>query len=96
AILMASPSEEKVEKAAELLGKIIKEKAQEVGKIKVMGPTKAWLSKANDIYRRILYLKDKEDRNLKDMIKYVDGYIRYSEYMKEISIQFDYDPMNSY
>lgn len=96
ALLMTSEEEQRAEEAAALLGDIILEKVKGISTMKVLGPAKASLSKANDIYRRVLYLKDKDERNIRDMIHYLDGYIKQSVYLKDIGIQFDYDPINNY
>jgi len=96
AILLCCVSEEKLEATSKLFTNVIKEKIEGICNTTVIGPAKASVSKANDIYRRVIYLKDKEERNLIEIIKFLEGYIKYSEYMKDITIQFDYDPMNSY
>ncbi len=96
AILLCSESEDRLEAASKLFANVIKEKIQGICNTTVIGPAKASVSKANDIYRRVIYLKDKEERNLTELIKFLEGYIKYSEYMKDITIQFDFDPMNSY
>ncbi|MFA9463878.1 MAG: primosomal protein N' [Velocimicrobium sp.] len=96
AILLSFESEGAVDAASKLVARVIKEKIQDTCNMKLIGPAKASVSKANDIYRRVIYLKDKEERNLKEMIHFLEGYIKYSDYLKDITIQFDYDPINTY
>jgi primosomal protein N' (replication factor Y) len=61
AILLCSESEERLEAASKLFANVIKEKIQGICNTTVIGPAKASVSKANDIYRRVIYLKDKEE-----------------------------------
>lgn len=96
AILLCSDSEERVEVASKLFANIIRDKMQGICDTKIIGPAKASLSKAKDIYRRVIYLKDREERNLKEMMAYLEGYMKYSEYLKDIYVQFDFDPINTY
>lgn len=60
--------------------------------IRVVGPTEATISRINDIYRRVIYLKSK-DYNLltkeKDLIEAM-------ETDKRIRVTFDFDPMSGY
>ena len=96
AILLCSDSKERVEVASKFLASVINEKIHGICDTKVIGPANASLSKAKDIYRRVIYLKDKEERNLKEIIRFLEGYVKYSEYLNDIYIQFDYDPINNY
>ncbi len=96
AILIASKEEEKGEFASRLLNDAIMAESQKMDELKIIGPSKATLSKVNDIYRRVLYVKCEEYAVLKNIKNYLEGYIRFSEYFKGCSIQFDFNPMNSY
>lgn len=100
-ILITSKKEECAEKSSKLLNLAAKELLKEnhlskKDQVVIIGPTKASLSKANDIYRRIIYLKHNDYEYLKYIKNYLEGYINYSEYMKDCSIQFDFNPMSSY
>lgn len=64
--------------------------------IKLIGPAKASISKIKDSFRYILYLKSKQYDNLKNCKDFLEGYIECSEYLKKVTIQFDFDPMNGY
>ncbi len=96
AVLMTSPEEKKVEAAAMLLGSVLGELGKNIEGLKIIGPAKASLAKANDIYRMVLYMKAREEEVLRNMKNALEDYIQYSEHMKKVSVQFDFDPMNSY
>ena len=64
--------------------------------IKIIGPAKASIAKLNDIYRQVMYVKSKDYGNLVSVKNFLEGFSRYSERMKQVSVQFDFDPMSSY
>ncbi|MBQ3666304.1 MAG: primosomal protein N' [Lachnospiraceae bacterium] len=62
----------------------------------LVGPTKAAVSKINDIYRNVIYLKHVDEKIL---IKVKNAIVKYIEMVpeyKDLSIQFDFNPMWSY
>ena len=98
-ILVGAMEEEKVIFASNLLNGAIKQEFasyfEEKG-IRVIGPAKASLSKAKDIYRRVIYVKCTDYAVIKAMKDYLEGYIDYSEHFKGCNIQFDFNPMSGY
>lgn len=64
--------------------------------VKVIGPVKASVSKINDIYRWVIYLKCKEYDKLKEIKNMLEDYIDQEEFFKKCSVQFDFDPIHSY
>lgn len=98
AVLIAAGDEEKALKASELLTGAIKqwEEKEELMEYRIIGPAPARLSKANDIYRFCLFIKDEEYQRLVAVKDFLDGFYRFSEEFQEIIVQFDFDPMNSY
>lgn len=96
AILITSREEEKAVYAGRLLKAAVIEELKVTEQIKLIGPTKAGLSKLNDIYRQIIYIKSPEYEILKQIKNYLEGLLYYSQTIKGITVQFDFDPMNSY
>ncbi|ABX42854.1 replication restart helicase PriA [Lachnoclostridium phytofermentans] len=64
--------------------------------ISIIGPAPAGIAKMNDIYRRVLYLKEEQYEYLVEVKDFLEQYITVSEYFKKCNVQFDFDPMNSY
>lgn len=96
-LLITSKEEERVEKAANHLSEVIKELNKEQKLVeKVIGPAPANLTKANDIYRWVIYLKHSDYVKLVSVKNYLDGYFKYSERFQGCSLQFDFNPMSSY
>lgn len=99
AILTASREEPKAAFAAKLLAGAAKDwikNSNETENTVLIGPAAAVLSKANDIYRYMIYVKQLDYELLVHLKDYLEGYINYSEHFNGCSIQFDFNPMTSY
>lgn len=64
--------------------------------VKVIGPVKASVSKINDIYRWVIYLKCKDYEKLKEIKNMLETYMEQEEFFRKCSAQFDFDPIHSY
>ncbi len=97
AVLVFSEKEERADAAAGLLSgaadRFIRENALKTVRI---GPAPASLAKANDLYRRMIYLKESDYSLLVALKNFLEGYILYSEHFKSANIQFDFDPISGY
>lgn len=91
--LILSKEEERGKKAAELLAGVAGAYNDETT---IVGPAPAGLSKANDIYRRVVYFKQIDYNKLVLLKDFLEGYIEASEYFQGVNVQFDFDPMSSY
>ena len=99
AVLIASKDENKAVFAAKLLGGAAKEwvdTEQMAENTVIIGPAAAVLSKANDIYRYMIYIKQTDYFCLIQLKNYLEGYINFSEHFEACTVQFDFNPMNSY
>ena len=96
-LLVTSKKEEQAEKAAcylkEALALYFEEQKLSVDMI---GPAPAAVAKVSDIYRRVIYLKHKEYGILIIIKNYLEGFFAFSENFEGCSLQFDFDPVNSY
>ncbi len=85
--------EEAKNRAAELAALARREAAD--GKLTVMGPGSASLSKLNDCYRFVFYIKGRDDRRLSILRDSMEQYIQSLQKCPE-QVQFDVDPINGY
>ncbi len=88
AMLLQSDNEELLESEAERIKQNILE--MDIPLLRVTGPTPAVISKISDIYRRVIYLKHEDAKELhrvRDRIEALE---------KEIRVEFDENPLNSY
>ena len=96
-VLITSKEEEQAGSAATHLGEAIKEfLLQGERQAQVIGPAKASLAKANDIYRQVIYIKHADYNTLIEIKNYLEGYFSYSQNFNGCNLQFDFDPMSSY
>lgn len=99
AILVTSEDEEKAERASKLIEGASKEWENKNNKDNIshiIGPAPARLAKAKDVYRYVIYIKQDSYDHLIKLKDYLEGYINYSEYMKDCNTQFDFNPINAY
>ena len=90
--LLPGPEEERLLEAAgylkEFLGRI-----DPGGRIQVIGPASPYVGKVNDVYRKVLYLKEKEAHILIEAKNRMEQYIEANRGFQTLRIQFDLDPM---
>ncbi|MDD5937284.1 MAG: primosomal protein N', partial [Clostridiales bacterium] len=99
AVLVMSKKEDRAVLVSELMAGATKEWIRRndiLEEMVVIGPTEANLSKINDIYRRILYIKDEEYDRLTMLKDFLERYKEVSTQMSDATIQFDFNPMIGY
>ena len=97
--LITSKNEELLEKSVNLLSGVLQQFRMEHGleeDMQVLGPTDANLKKANDLYRKVIYIKHADYNVLIETKNFLEGYLQFSEKFKGCSVQFDFNPMTSY
>lgn len=98
AILISSKDLEACEKMAELL-KDTAEKYCVEYRILIIGPADATVSKIQDFYRKILYLKEgksKSGNQLKKIKDILEVKTEQAQMEADVQVQFDFNPMNTY
>lgn len=90
-VLLAGPSEEECKQTAQRMARVIQNSG-----IRVIGPGEASLAKVNDIYRQVLYVKEKDYKELVKVKDRLELWIDRQELPKDIHITFDFNPMSSY
>lgn len=99
AVLLTSKKEEEVARASDLLARaVLKQFEPELHaqQFKIIGPTKAVVSKINDVYRYVIHIKCGDYVLLKEIKNFMEGFKDYSEYFNNCSVQYDFNPMNGY
>lgn len=93
-ILISFQEEETGEKAAKLLVRQIE--TMQIKMLSVVGPASPGIAKINDIYRKVVYLKSSQYGILVDVKDKLEEFIEKQEFFKEVNIQFDFNPVNSF
>lgn len=104
ALMITSKEEQRAQIASKVLFNKIEYFQKESGElspeddklVKIIGPVKASVSKINDIYRWVIYLKCKNYDRLKETKNMLESYMEQEEFFKKCSVQFDFDPIHSY
>lgn len=100
ALMITSKEEDKAQIAAKVLYNKVafyhQDNDDEETKVKTIGPVKANISKINDIYRFVIYLKCKNYDTLKEIKNKLENFMEQEEFFKKCTVQFDFDPIHSY
>ncbi len=64
--------------------------------LRLIGPSKASISKINDVYRNVIYIKHPDAKILIKVKNAILRYLDMVEQYKNLQIQFDFNPMNVY
>ena len=91
-VLVTGKDEERVEQTASAMAACAKEYAP---KSTLVGPAPAGIRKINDIYRQIFMIKTKEEETLIDIKDLLEGHLQRKN-EKDISVMFDFNPVNPY
>lgn len=92
ALYLSCKEEECLARGAEVLRKEV----TDIPDIHVIGPADAMISKINDIYRKVLYLKCREQDILLKIKERLEAVIGEKEELQSLNIQFDMNPLNGY
>ncbi len=92
AVLVAGEDEKHLETACEYL----KAYAERVNhhQASIVGPASPYVSKVNDVYRRVLYFKHPHYEVLTELKDRLEKYIEVNSGFSKLRIQFDFNPMN--
>lgn len=94
AILVSDKDEDFADRVIkDIAGRIDK---SNINKLIIIGPAKAAISKMNDVYRNVIYLKHEDGEILIKVKNAILKYIDMVQEYKDLSIQFDFNPMTVY
>ena len=62
----------------------------------LVGPVDAAIAKVNDIYKKIIYLKAENYDTLVKIKNRTEVYARESRYYKNVTVMFDFNPVNGF
>ena len=65
-------------------------------RIALIGPADAQISKMNDIYRRVIYLKSADYNRLIETTDQIEVLVNQGSISNEVNIQFDFNPMSGF
>ena len=93
----ASEKEMLVKQAQDMLKyKLLTKMEKEKEHLQIIGPADAAVSRINDIFRKVLYVKAKDYQLLVHAKNMLEQEIRKDPAFRAVTIQFDFDPMNGF
>lgn len=102
-VLCAAKEEHEAQEAAERLTAHLKEQEPALGmdvplaeRVLLVGPADAAVAKVNDIYRKVIYLRNADYQKLVFLKDVVERFTAGNPDYKDIMIQFDFNPMNGF
>lgn len=95
AVLVVSKTEEEGHRLSEQFAAEVQQKFSGEPGLCMIGPVPAAVSKINDLYRHVLYLKHSDYEKLVCVKDLLEEYSKNLE-LKNQTVQFDFDPMNTY
>jgi primosomal protein N' (replication factor Y) len=93
-IYLSCTDEEILRRQAQVMGDCIR-KGQVEG-LTVIGPADAALSKKNDVYRMVIYLKHEQEKVLLGVKLELEREMEKEAIWQKVYVQFDYNPLNAY
>lgn len=91
-VLIMAKEEEEAKDAALAIASWIEKR--QIDGLRMIGPASAAIGKVNDIYRRVIYFKQKEYDRLVALKDEIEAFAKQRADIKKISITFDFNPMN--
>ena len=93
----ASEKEMLVKQAQDMLKyKLLTKMKKEKEHLQIIGPADAAVSRINDIFRKVLYVKAEDYQLLVHAKNMLEQEIRKDPAFRAVTIQFDFDPMNGF
>ncbi|MDL2295310.1 primosomal protein N' [Lachnospiraceae bacterium OttesenSCG-928-E19] len=95
AILLTSKDEELLTQGAAYLAKYAHLRGDSQKEhVEIIGPTVPYVSKKNDIYRQVIYIKCESDSAIIELKNNLEEYIDINQGFSKMNIQFDFNPMS--
>lgn len=98
AVLLSGEEEETVCECANALAGFLKEgwNGQDSQGWQALGPVKASLYRANDQYRKVIYIRNRDPQALILCKERMEERVRGMELFRNVSVTYDFDPQHSY
>ena len=94
AVLMTGKNEEILGNVADKVKEMIVEQGNK--KFRIIGPADGNISKINDVYRKVIYLKHKDYEELVKIKNQIEAISEEITEQSKVSIQFDFNPMSGF
>ena len=87
---------DRLDKSCQLLVIELEKNISDRKKVQLVGPADANISKINDVYRKVIYLKAKDYEILVGLKDAAEKYVKDNSVYKDVSVQYDFNPMSGF
>jgi primosomal protein N' (replication factor Y) len=94
-VLAVCSDEERLANILDKMYSLVREKFAAERRLSLVGPAAPTISKIKDMYRRVLYIKHQDYKLLTSIKDVLEDFIS-SQEIEDVSVQFDFNPMNMY
>lgn len=91
-----SKDADRLDKACQLLVLELEKNISDRRKVQLVGPADANISKINDVYRKVIYIKAKDYEILVGLKDAAEKYVKDNSVYKDVSVQYDFNPMSGF
>lgn len=95
-IWCTSNNQEAVEQGCVQVANVLEDSVEDKRKVAIVGPADAGVAKINDVYRKVIYIKTREYDTLVGLKDSVEKYVKDNPAFKNVSVQFDFNPMSGF
>lgn len=95
AVLIISREQEQGETLSRKMADVVNHLSSWRNGLQVIGPTEASIGRINDLYRHVLYMKHPDYQVLVEIKDRLERFCK-GEELKNQTVQYDFDPMNTY
>ncbi len=95
AVCLSGKDEKHIEMAADYLKQFALKITAKSDAFKIIGPSIPPIGKIKDVYRRMVYIKNKDYDELIRIKDYLEQYVKINKGYDKVYVQFDFDPVES-
>ena len=96
AIHLTSKDDKLLNDLATAIKELISKSGVDIKSLRIIGPADANISRINDVYRKVIYIKSREYEKLVKIKNYIETQFELMEERKKASVQFDFNPMSGF
>ena len=96
AIHLTSKDDKLLSDLAKDIKELIEKSGVDIKSLRIIGPADANISRINDIYRKVIYIKSQEYEKLVKIKDFIEVQFEQMDARKRASIQFDFNPMSGF
>ncbi|WP_027422394.1 replication restart helicase PriA [Lachnobacterium bovis] len=95
-IMCSSKNEDIANASSQDITNELHKKIDNPREVQIIGPADAVISKINDTYRKVIYIRTEEYSKLVEFKDYIENYVRDNKDFSRTIVQFDFNPISGF